>query len=147
MRREKPTQFFTKAEEAEIVAAIKAAEMRTSGEIGVHLQNQKGQPARKTAERIFHESGMDETALRNGVLIYLDVVEHQFCIIGDKGIDEKTPDDFWDEIRDKMQNLFREKKFKEGLITGISMAGKALAEFFPRADDDINELPDQITKS
>lgn len=145
--REEAEKFFTKEDEARIVAAIKDAENRTSGEIRVHLENHVDEPNLEHAQKVFHEVGMDKTELRNGVLFYLAVQDHQFSIVGDKGINDATPDDFWNNIRDTMQDHFKKGEFAEGLVRGIEMAGKALKAYFPVSDDDINELPDEISKS
>ncbi len=140
-------QFFSKDDEAKIVAAIKEAENHTSGEIRVHLENHTDEPNLEHAQHIFEKVGMHKTALHNGVLFYLAVQDHQFSIVGDKGIDKVTPPDFWDHIRDIMQTHFRKGEFVEGLVKGIHEAGQALKEYFPREDDDINELTDEISRS
>ena len=145
--KEKADKFFTKEEEHRIVSAIKEAEGHTSGEIRVHLENHTDEPNLEHAEHIFEKVGMTKTAQRNGVLFYLAVQDHQFSIVGDIGIDKVTPDDFWDHIRDVMQEHFKKGAFTEGLIQGIRMAGQALKEYFPREDDDINELTDEISRS
>lgn len=139
--------FFTKEEEAQIVSAIKAAENRTSGEIRVHLESHTDEPNLEHAKKVFEKVGMTKTELRNGVLFYLAIADRQFSILGDKGINAVTPDDFWDNIRDAAQDHFKKGEFTQGLIKGIEMAGKALKEYFPVADDDINELSDEISKS
>lgn len=142
-----PKNFFTKEEEAQIVAAIRAAENRTSGELRVHLEAHTDEPNREHAQKIFEEAGMTQTELRNGVLFYLATEDKQFTILGDKGINEKVPKGFWDDIRDTMQEHFRQGAFVKGMVNGIEMAGKALAEYFPVQDDDDNELSDEISKS
>lgn len=147
MRKEEAKEFFSPEEEEQIVAAIRAAENRTSGEIRVHLENHTDEPNLEHARHIFEKMKMTKTAQRNGVLFYLAIQDHQFSIVGDKGINDKVPAGFWDEIRDTMQEHFRRNQFAEGLSTGIRMAGKALSEYFPRQDDDINELSDEISKS
>ncbi|HAD98386.1 MAG TPA: hypothetical protein DCG19_13330 [Cryomorphaceae bacterium] len=147
MDKGKAENFFTPEEEAEIVQAIKSAEKQTSGEIRVHLENQAKEDNLKHAQKVFHQVGMDQTELRNGVLFYLAVQDHQFSIIGDKGINEVTPDDFWDNIRNVMQDHFKKGAFVQGLVSGIGMAGEALKTYFPYQKDDTNELPDQISKS
>lgn len=145
--REKADHFFSKEDEQRIVSAIKEAEGQTSGEIRVHLENHTDEPNLEHAKHIFEKVGMTKTALRNGVLFYLAVKDHQFSIIGDKGIDEVTPEDFWDHIRDLMQEKFRKGQFTEGLIEGIREAGVALKKYFPREDDDTNELTNEISRS
>ena len=90
---------------------------------------------------------MQSTEQRNGVLFYLATEDHKFSILGDEGIDKMVPEHYWEEIRDAMQDLFRQKDFVSGLSVGIEMAGKALSNFFPYEDDDQNELSDQISTS
>ena len=88
---------------------------------------------------------MDQTSLRNGVLIYVAVTDHKFAIIGDAGINKVVPHDFWDETKEAMLAHFKEGNLVQGIITGINMAGKELQTFFPYLDDDKNELPDHIS--
>lgn len=147
MRKEDPKHFLSKKEEAQIVQAVKKAEKQTSGEIRVHLEAHTDEPNLEHAKKVFEKAGMTKTKLRNGVLFYLAIKDHQFSILGDKGINEKVHDGFWDAIRDTMQKHFKQDRFADGLIEGIGMAGQALKEYFPYQDDDVNELPDEISKS
>lgn len=145
--KDKAEDFFTESEEQSVVEAIKAAEKDTSGEIRVHLENHSQKDNLSRAKEVFQEIGMTKTELQNGVLFYLAVQDHQFSILGDKGINEKVPDNFWDGIKNAVQEHFKKGDFAKGLSEGIMMAGKALKEHFPYQDDDVNELPDQISKS
>ena len=137
--------FFSKEDKAAIVKAIGEAENRTSGEIRVHVEERSGGDAYTRAVSVFEQLNMHNTELRNGVLFYLAVKDHQFTILGDKGINDVVPEDFWEEIKEVMQANFRNHEFTKGLCTGISMAGKALKEHFPVQEDDKNELPDDIS--
>ena len=137
--------FFSKEEQAQIVESIKQAENKTSGEIRVHLENSCKGEALDRAANLFAKLDMHKAALRNGVLIYLAIDDHKFCIIGDAGITEKVADDFWKDITGSAIALFREGKFAEGIISAITMSGNALKADFPIADDDVNELPDEIS--
>jgi uncharacterized membrane protein len=94
---------------------------------------------------IFKKLGMHKTELRNGVLFYLAINDHKFAILGDAGINQVVPDDFWDEIKKSMLDFFSEKQFSEGLSRGIKMAGEQLKKHFPYQEDDINELSDEIS--
>jgi uncharacterized membrane protein len=137
--------FFSKEEQATIVEAIKAAENKTSGEIRVHLENNcKGEVLDRCAQ-LFAQLKMHKTELRNGVLIYLAVEDKQFCIIGDAGINEKVADDFWEDITANAIQLFKDGKFAEGMVSAIHQSGEELKADFPVAQDDINELPDEIS--
>lgn len=136
---------LTDQEREAVIAAIVEAEQATSGEIRVHLENHcKGDYLDRAAE-VFELLKMHKTDLRNGVLFYLALKDHKFAILGDKGINEKVPDHFWEDIRDHMQRLFKEGKLAQGLAEGILMAGQQLKAHFPYLENDRNELSDDIS--
>ncbi|OQX80097.1 MAG: hypothetical protein B6D61_02475 [Bacteroidetes bacterium 4484_249] len=137
--------YFTKEEKEDITFAIKNAELDTSGEIRVHIENTCKGDAKDQAAFIFKKLKMHKTELRNGVLFYLAVKNRKFAILGDIGINQKVPENFWDDIRDTMLDHFRDNNFVDGLVEGIAMAGKQLKEHFPYQSDDVNELPDDIS--
>lgn len=138
-------KFFSKQEEEYIIDAIQEAERMTSGEIRVHLERKLKGTVMETATKIFHRLNMHKTELRNGVLIFIAPRQHKFAIIGDKGINEKVPDGFWDDVRDVMQREFRKEQFVEGICDGVRLIGEKLQEHFPYQKNDQNELPDEIS--
>ncbi|MEL7161883.1 MAG: TPM domain-containing protein [Bacteroidota bacterium] len=138
-------KFFSPEEEATIIGAIRGAEKASSGEIRVHVEVGASAPALDVAKRIFHELGMHETKDRNGVLILLSVDRREFAIIGDVGIDKVVSEDFWDTERDLLQQYFRRGEFTAGIALAVEQVGAKLRQFFPYADDDVNELPDEIS--
>ncbi len=138
-------KFFQPPEEAQIIAAIQAAEAKTSGEIRVHLEIDSKRPIAKDALRIFRRLRMDMTKERNGILIVLAPDRKEFIIMGDEGINTKVANGFWDQERDLMQNYFRRGDFCQGLVQAISHIGEKLKEFFPYQEDDENELSDEIS--
>jgi uncharacterized membrane protein len=137
--------FFTKEQKKQITEAIARAEMNTSGEIRLHVDNRCRIDVLDCAAGWFEKLKMHKTELRNGVLFYLAVGDRKFAIIGDAGINAVTPDNFWDNITEEVLSLFREEKFTEGLIRGIEMAGEQLKKHFPYQSDDSNELSDDIS--
>lgn len=139
--------FFTKEEQQKIVAAIKEAELNTSGEIRVHIENHCKEEALERAAEVFYDLKMNCTAARNGILFYLAVKDHKFAIIGDEGINREVEHDFWNDIKDEMISNFKANKFAEGLIVGILKCGDKLKEYFPYQNDDVNELSDEISFS
>lgn len=140
-----PKTLLSESDQAQVVAAIKQAELQTSGEIRVHIDRTSRGNAVRKAIKVFRWLKMHKTAARNGVLIYLAVEESQFAIIGDEGIDQVVPSGFWDSTRDAMQVKFKEGLFAQGLSHGIQEAGEQLRSHFPYQSDDVNELPDEIS--
>jgi uncharacterized membrane protein len=137
-------EFLATLEQPRIVDAIGEAEMKTSGEIRVHIQPKARGDIRTVAERTFERLGMTKTALRNGVLLFIASDEHRFVILGDRGIDEKVPPGFWDEIAANLTNRFQREEFTDGIVEAIRAAGEQLGTYFPRAAGDIDELANEI---
>ncbi|MDR7131516.1 putative membrane protein [Algoriphagus sp. 4150] len=139
-------KLFSTADREAIVNAIRTAEVSTSGEIQVHIESRCKGEVLDRAVKVFDTLKMHQTQDRNGVLFYLAVVDKRFAILGDKGINEVVPDDFWEKIKEHMTGLFKQGQFTQGLIDGIHMAGEQLGAHFPyQGDSDINELPDEIS--
>lgn len=135
---------FSSEQQEKVVHAINIAENKTSGEIRVVVEKHCPGEVFDRATYYFEKLAMHKTALRNGVLIYLAHEDHKFSIIGDAGIHKKVSDDFWECTKEIMVQEFRKEQFVEGLIQGIVHAGGQLAKFYPREEDDINELPNDI---
>ncbi|HEV7921717.1 MAG TPA: TPM domain-containing protein [Thermoanaerobaculia bacterium] len=138
-------EFLQKLDRERLAAAIGSAEQATSGEIRVHVQPKAGGEIRAVAEKTFERLGMTRTALRNGVLLFIASGEQRFVILGDAGIDEKVPAGFWDEIAARLTIRFRAGEFTDGIVEAVTAAGQQLKAYFPRAADDVNELPDDIS--
>ncbi|NVJ86489.1 MAG: TPM domain-containing protein [Algoriphagus sp.] len=139
-------KLFSAQDKEQIVQAIVAAEKVTSGEIQVHIENHCRIDVLDRAAEVFETLKMYQTKDRNGVLFYLAVEDHKFAVLGDAGINQVVPPDFWEQIKNRMAKLFSQGQFTQGLIDGIHEAGHALSEHFPyQGDSDENELSDEIS--
>ena len=136
--------FIEAVDQDRVVKAISAAEEMCSGEVRVHIQPKARGEIRTVAERTFERLGMTKTGLRNGVLLFIASEEQRFVILGDRGIDEKVPAGFWDDIAAKLTIRFRNGEFTDGIVEAIHSAGEELRHFFPRAHADVNELTNEI---
>jgi uncharacterized membrane protein len=146
-----PRRFFTREEQRQIVAAITAAERRTSGEIRVHVERSvpRRAPIRgdayRRAREVFARIGLHRTVAHNGVLFYIAVRSRQLAVVGDEGLHAHVGDDFWLEMRDLVAAAFADGKPAAGLAAAIARVGERLREHFPGGDDDVNEQPDEIS--
>ena len=138
-------KYFTEENKLQIKNAIRVAETNTSGEIRVHVEKFCKGDVLDQAAYIFEKLEMHKTKLRNGVLFFLAMEDKKFAILGDAGINQKVPDNFWEEITDSVIQKLKEGKFAEGISEGIIKAGEQLKTHFPYQDDDINELSDEIS--
>jgi uncharacterized membrane protein len=144
----KPEAFLLAIDDARIVSAIQAAEARSRGEIRVHVAEGPVPDARVAAEADFARLGMAATAERNGVLILVAPESQSFAVVGDRGIDEKCPAGFWEEVAKGIARDFRESRFSDGIETAVARVGEELARHFPRrpGEGDRNELPDGVSR-
>jgi uncharacterized membrane protein len=139
------SDFFSKEQRDDIKQAIMNAELDTSGEIRVHIDTKCKGEVMNRAFNVFKKLRIDETDLHNGVLFYLAIKNRKFAVIGDTGINKVVPEDFWEDLKHDMLNAFREEKFTDGLVDGITKTGTFLKKYFPYQTDDLNELPDEIS--
>lgn len=137
--------ILNREEDQRVVEAIRQAERNTSGEIKVHIENRCKGDVEQRSLFIFDKLKLNETQLRNGVLIYLAIKDHKLAILGDKGINDMVEDSFWNDVKDLMLSHFKEGRFAEGLEQGIMRCGEKLKAYFPYQSDDINEIPDDIS--
>ena len=141
----KAKDIFTGNQKELIRLSIQNAELDTSGEIRVHIETNCSGDVMDRATYIFDKLGMQKTAMRNGVLIYLAVKTRKFAIIGDAGINKVVQAGFWNDVKNIMFDHFRDGKFTEGLSEAITKTGEQLKKYFPYQVDDVNELPDDIS--
>ena len=130
-----------------MVAAIRQAEITTSGEIRVHIEDvcPTPEPLDRAAQK-FAELDMHKTAARNGVLFYMAWQSRQFAVVGDVAINSAVPDDFWETTKEAVLTHFRAENYALGLERGIKMVGEQLQRYFPYdAATDQNELDDAIS--
>src|SRR5438874_8083398 len=139
-------EFLSKLEHDHIVAAIREAESKTSGQIRVFIQRGKlDVDPLIAAQKKFHRLGMHKTPERNAVLIFVAPRAHKFAVVGDQAIHEKCGERFWQQLVDGMREHFRNEKFSHALVEAIEEAGKALATHFPQGSTS-SSLPGEIVE-
>jgi uncharacterized membrane protein len=136
---------FTDQDLKQIKEAIWQAELKTSGEIKVHIENHCKEEVMDRAAYLFETLEMHKTELRNGVLFYLAIEDHQLAILGDVGINMKVPEHFWDDIYEEMKKRLQQQAYTEAIVKGVGMAASQLQTHFPYRQDDTNELSNDIS--
>lgn len=136
---------FGSAEELLVEQAIAQAELQTSGEIRVHIDNRCKEAVLDRAAFLFEELEMHQTEARNGVLIYLALQDKKLAILGDAGINAKVPEDFWNRIKSEMIQACAEGRYVDAIVQAVLSAGEQLKVHFPYQSDDENELPNNIS--
>ena len=96
------------------------------------------------AELEFFEAGLDKTEGDTGILLFVSLAEHQAVVLADKGIAGRLPPDTWDGVVQLLLQGIRRGDMAAGFISAIDECGRILAEHFPIAPGDVNELPDTL---
>lgn len=127
-----PKAFAQHLHHDSIVAAIRDAEHKTSGEIRVSISARHIDNAVAAAQAEFLRLGLNQSPERNAVLIFVAPRAHKFAVIGDDAVHAKCGDEFWRQLVEAMSGYFRKSEFTPGIVHGIQKAGDLLAEHFPR---------------
>ncbi len=147
--RSKLDAFLPVADQKRVVDAIHEAELRTSGEIKVHVDAKL--PAGKTpferATEVFAASGLAATHEKNAVLVYIASEDRRFAMIGDVGIHAEVGDAFWSTATEALGHHFTRSAYGDGLVAAVQAIGERLAARFPRAEQSAkeNQLSDEIS--
>ena len=104
----------------------------------------KTRRVRRRAIAVFRAGAERRTTGRTGILIYLSMGERRAEIIGDEAITSVTTPETWGEAMASLLTHVRNGQVADGMVAAIEQIGVVLAEHFPRATDDRNEIPDKL---
>ena len=104
----------------------------------------KAARVRARAETCFKVGAERRTHGRTGILIYVSMAEHRAEIVADAAIAGKVSPEVWGEAMAALLKGLRADDLAGGLVGAIEKVGAVLAQHFPRAADDQNELPDRV---
>src|SRR3974390_325090 len=127
----KTRKFLAQLQHNEMVAAIREAEQKTSGEIRVFVSRKPVLDPLTEAQSHFLEMHMDKTRERNGVLIFVAPHSHKFAVVGDTAVHERCGEQFWNQLTAEMSQHFRDSHFTRGIVLGVRQDGALLAPHFP----------------
>jgi uncharacterized membrane protein len=138
-------QLISKNDEVRLIKAIQKAELKTSGEIRVHIEKVCKEDALVACKKKFEELNMHETKDRNGILFFLAIESKSFAVWGDEGIHQKVTDQFWKSITDCAISYFKQNDLMTGIEKAVELCGEKLKIHFPIEVDDKNELSNEIS--
>ena len=98
----------------------------------------------RAAAAAFQQNRLRNTQDSTGILIYISLYEHQVRILGDDAISDKLIHKDWNNICETIIKGFKEKQYTSGIVEGINLSGKLLAEHFPVKADDKDELANEL---
>jgi len=143
---------FPKAALARIEAAIAEGEKRHRGQVRFAVEPALP-PARvlrrvmprERALEMFGDLRIWDTAENCGVLVYLLLADRDVEIVADRGIHGHVGSAAWETVCGKMEAAFRDGRFVEGVIAGITEINALLARHYPRdgraGDNELSNRP------
>jgi putative membrane protein len=90
--------------------------------------------------------GLHHTRERAGVLLFVAVAERRVELVADAGIHARVAPGTWDAIVASFTASVREGRIADGFVVAIDAVAERLATHFPRAANDLNELPDRLVE-
>lgn len=143
-------RWLTKAVKAHLTQKVSQAEQGHRGEICVIIENHLPmatayrQDCRERALALFASQRVWDTADNTGVLIYMNLCEHDLQIIADRGINQKIQPEHWQALCHHAIAQIQAKRPQQAIEHLIDEIGHLLRQHYP--DDDLygNELPDSL---
>jgi uncharacterized membrane protein len=133
-----------------VEADIKASEALHRGEIRFVAEAAldlwpllKGITPRARALEVFSHLRVWDTEENSGILVYVQLIDHDIEIVADRGINAKVEQGQWEVICRRMEEAFRARRFEEGTLEGIREITGLLARHFPAQGVNPDELPDR----
>ena len=96
------------------------------------------------ARQVFFDSRVHHTSGKTGLLIYVSLFERMAAVLADDAVIERLGQSALDELRDQLTAALRTRSLDEALCATLDMVGQRLAAVLPRAEGDVNELPDAL---
>ena len=134
---------------ATIGAAVKASETKQRGEIRIAIEGTlplrsllDDESPRDRAATLFQTLGVAATREANGILVCIQLVDHQVEILADRGISDLVPHTEWETICQQMEAAFSAGNYRAGVLDAIERITALLAQHFPANGQNPNELDD-----
>lgn len=138
---------FSPAVMRRVEDAVKKSEQTHRGELCVAVEASldlepllRGQSPRARAEEVFSQLRVWDTAENSGVLLYVNWTDRNIEIVADRGISARVTQTEWEAICQVIEQSFRAGQFEAGLLEGIRRITRLLAEHFPAASGNADEL-------
>ncbi|MBX3357563.1 MAG: hypothetical protein KF745_03960 [Phycisphaeraceae bacterium] len=99
---------------------------------------------RRRGFEAFHTFHVGRTHARNGLLIFVSLLERTCWVVGDVAIERRVNQDLFVKACAGIAGAFRHGNPTDGLIEAVERCGQALTREFPREEGSRNELPNTL---
>lgn len=99
------------------------------------------------AYALFLQHNVHRTPERNGIILYVSLLERRAEIIGDIGIHQKVGEDFWRQIISTLVADVPRRGLKTALTQAIDSCGQTLSTHFPKTASGQDDLPNKLIEA
>ncbi len=124
-------QFFSKDDLFDLTGILKHVEQITECEVVVRIVSDKV-ATQDAARSEFIQLGLDRSAEKTGLLLYINLFHRRFIFLVGEGIASKLGENWLQEYADMLEDRFRKYQFGFGLHDVIARIGVYLEQHFPR---------------
>lgn len=126
--------------------SIEEAELLTSAEFKLHIEEVCKEDVLDRAAFVFSELELHKTAKRNAVLLYVSVNDRKVSILADAGAKAHLSEQFLSETLSVLINDFRMNQYAQGIGNCFRNIASALNPHFPYQENDINEISNTVSR-
>lgn len=141
---------FDRAALDAVERAVAAAEQGHRGELRFVVEGSlslghllRGTTPRERAVELFSDLRVWDTQHNTGILIYVQLADRGVEVLADRGIGARVPQPAWDDLCRTLERAFSVGDYRGGAVAAVARAGQLLAEQFPVAADNPDEMPDR----
>jgi len=98
----------------------------------------------EAARAQFCDKGVRMTSGRTGVLIYVSLLERMVEVVADSAISDALPESAWRRATANLEGALAGARDGSPVATALADLADDFATYLPAADDDVNELPDEV---
>lgn len=91
----------------------------------------------------FHEKRISATSGRNGIFVFVSMLERRVEVVTDIGVHPDALGPEWGSVTERLRTAVRNGPDLDRFLDALKQLGPVLGAVMPRSEDDVNELPDE----
>jgi putative membrane protein len=97
----------------------------------------------RAARAAFFDLGISRTSGRSGILVYVSLFERRCVVLTDIGLAPSLLEPGWAAAQSELALTVKRRDWAAFHRT-LESLGPVLGRAYPRSEDDVNELPDEV---
>ena len=138
--------FFEEQFSIQVEKAIEEAELLTSAEFKLHIEESCNEDLLDRAAFVFSELELHKTEKRNAVLLYVSINDRRVSILADAGAKAHLSEEFLSNCLSILIQDFKSDNYAEGIRSCFLSIASTLKSQFPYQENDVNEINNKVSR-